>query len=1175
MLDRPQAHERADEWGPRRPWLLRYVFALAIALAGLLVALALLQFDGTPFYAVLVGCVAVSVWYGGLGSGLVTAACCWSAALVLFVGEPELADAGDDDERVRWGMALIVALAVVWVAALLRQGRERATTAAVAAHGTIRDVTALQDLAAACSAALTQGDVARALIERMPVLLGARGGAVALADGDDLVILDPQVGTGLTHLPGARIPRAARAPIARAAATGRTIVVRDRETFERSYPDGVALTAYARAAVAVPLRVAGEVAGAVSFLFDREDAMAEDAEAVAGIASDLASQALERARLYEREYESRRALDRILRMSPALHADSPDAVTEAICREARVVFGADLGMLWHLRGSVLELVRADPDAEPLVPGLIADLEDFPGLMDAVGRLQVSFVQDVQAEARGVGLERVTRLGLRSSLRMPVAVAGEAEHLVIVSWESAISEPDPSTIVLARRLADQAGLALEQLERRRAQAEAAVRADETHRLQEVTAALAVASSATDVSDTCLEHALESVGADAGFVVLSRAGSVALEMVSSRGYGDEELAVWRGFDLDADVPVSRAYGSGEPVWALTAEEVAAFTALQDHGDACWIALPLKTVRGVRGVLHLSFRRERRITEGERRWLQTVVSQCALALERSLIFDVEQRLRERSERLQELTAALSNALTRADVAEVVAQELPAALGADAAIVGIVLEDRHALRSLAWEGFEDAWVESRLETPLDRDTPEADAVRRHILTFYESFEELRARFPRISREEVAGHESLLLVPLVAERRVNGLLTAGWEKQRPLTIDERTFVASLAGQAAQALERAGHFEFEQTIAATLQRSVLPTTLPRVEGVQLAARYVPGTAELSVGGDWFDAIPLRDGRLGLVVGDVVGKGVHAAATMAQLRNALRAFSLDRIKPSSTLTRLNRLAEEVLETVFATVVYAVVDPRALVCRYSSAGHPPPLVALSDGRVELLERGRGLPLGTGAGAEYAQGTVELPSGSLLLLYTDGLVERRGESIDLGLEQLRAAVASGPRDPERLVEHVLEAMVGSAERDDDIALLAVRVFSVAPRPLDLRVPNEIVSLDVVRDALRAWLEGARAPRAEAEEVVLAAWEACANAIEHANAPGSGHVVVRATLDDSRVRVVVEDSGRWRPPAETPDRGLGLRLIHSLMSSVDVAVSEGGTRVTLEKALAGAGEP
>jgi serine phosphatase RsbU (regulator of sigma subunit)/anti-sigma regulatory factor (Ser/Thr protein kinase) len=1161
---------------PERSTRKRYgvaVLAAAIGVSGDLLLSTVL--DGTPLYAVLVGAVVLSVAYGGLGPGIVTLALAWTGALWLL--EPPRGELAIEDgsEWVRWGAALAIAAFLLAFMVLLRRERERATTAVEAAEDTIRDTSGLQDLAAACSASLTRAEVARALVERLPGLLGARAGAMAMIDGPDLVVVDPESAAVQTHRPSAHIPLTARAPIARAAASGDRVVVRDRASLEQSYPDAIVFTPYARAAVAVPLRIAGKVVGSISCLYDDEAAMIEDAEAVAQIAADLGGQALERAGLYEVESESRRALDRILRMSPAFHADSEEEVTEAVCREARMAFGADVGVLWKLDGRKLELVRCDPALEPMAPGLAASLDDFPRLKDALDNLQVSFVEDVQREAIGDGLGRVRRLGLHGSLRIPVVIAGRPEHLIVVSWQTTVSEPDPSTIVLARRFADQAGLALEQLERRKAEADATAYADETRRLQEVTSALSLAASAMDVGDTCLEHALSAVGADAGFVVVSRGPGGVLEMVSNSGYSEDELVVWGGFDLDADVPATRTFATGEPVWALTREEMAAFTGVERGDDAGWVTLPLTTTSGgVRAVLQLVFRSGRQLSDGERRWLQVVVSQCAQALERSLLFDEEQRLREHSERLQEMTAALSNAVTRVDVAEVIVEGIEGAMGADGTSLAIVQEERPLLRTLARRGNEGG---DALETSLDAELPGPHAVRRHVPDFFGSFEDLRAAFPEVTRRDVGGFDSFFFVPLIAGRRVNGLLTVSWAEPRTLSADERRFVLSVAGQAAQALERAGHFEAEQTIAATLQRSVLPSTLPRVEGVHLAARYLPGTLDLNVGGDWFDAIPLSDGRLGVVVGDVVGKGVQAAATMAQLRNALRAFSLDRMKPSSTVGRLDRLAEEVLETAFATVLYAVVDPRALVCRYTSAGHPPPLVAFADGRVELLEGGRGLPLGTGAPTRYSQDVAELSAGSVLVLYTDGLVERRGSSIDDGLERLRRAVAEGPRDPEPLLEHILERMVGDGERDDDIALLAARVFAVAPQPLEIRVPGDVGSLGLVRDTLRAWLEGAPADRAESEQIVLAAWEACVNAVEHGHGTTAHDINVRATLEESKVQIVVEDGGRWKEPIEVPDRGLGLRLIQSLASSFEVAATDDGTRVTIEKALAGdgAGEP
>jgi serine phosphatase RsbU (regulator of sigma subunit)/anti-sigma regulatory factor (Ser/Thr protein kinase) len=800
------------------------------------------------------------------------------------------------------------------------------------------------------------------------------------------------------------------------------------------------------------------------------------------------------------------------------------------------------------------------------------VEDFPGLADVVRERDVVFVPDVLEEATGEGLDLVRELGIRSSLRTPFVLAGRTELVLAISWQVVVSEPDPSTIAVVQRFADQAILALEEVERRRAEREAARRAGETHRLQEITAALALASSPLDVSHICLEHALRSVGADAGFVVLADPGGTSVELVSSSGLDDDELELWQSFGLDADVPFARAMAGGEAIWAVGPEELARFTAVESHAAAS-ATIPLGTPAGMHGALHLVFREPTEVDHAQRVWLQAAVSQCAQALERSRLFEREQVLRGRAERLQAMTGELSNALTRADVAEVAVDELGEALEADRAVLYVVDADREALRALAWRGVESDAAAS-LEVPLQSSSPASRAVARRRTEVAASEAELVRSLPELGAREpwLVGSASGLFVPLVVGRRSSGVVGLVWDEPRTVPGDELRFAESLAGQAAQALDRASHFESEQTIAETLQRSVLPVALPRVEGVQLAARYLPGTAELDVGGDWFDAVQLRDGRLALVVGDVVGKGVYAAASMGQLRNALRAFSIDRLKPSSVLGRLNRLADEALETTFATLVYVAVDPETRVVRYATAGHPPPVAVYPDDRVELLEDGRGLPLGTGMKTKYKQAVVELPVGALLLLYSDGLVERRGQSIDEGLEELLAVVREAPREPERLLDHVLDAMVGTAERGDDIALLAARVLGVAPKPLELGISSRTGSLDVVRDALRVWLDSAGVKRTDAEDIILATWEACANAIEHALEPAAELVHVTASYEDSTVRVTIADSGRWAPFADRPGRGLGLRLMEALMTDVRVDSKDGGTRVTVEKRLDGA---
>jgi serine phosphatase RsbU (regulator of sigma subunit)/anti-sigma regulatory factor (Ser/Thr protein kinase) len=1154
-----------------------YVLAALLGAGSVLLALLFMELAETPIYAPLVGAVAITAVYGGLGPAVLTAGVAWLLAWLLLTDPKGLAGLGDADDMTRWSVNLAVALVIAAVSVVLRRGMQRASTAVRTVEASVREMEKLQALTTALSAAVTPSDVAHALLEDTPALVGAGGGSLGLIDGDELEIVDPRGVRGQTHRPGFRIPLGARAPIAEAARTGEPVVVDDRETFEHRYPDGAALTLYAHGAVAVPLRVAGEVVGSLSLLFDEDGAVRPESETIATFAADLGGQALERARLYDRERESRRALDRILRVAPRFHADTVEAATAAICSEARRTFGADLVTLWRIRGGRMLLVQSDPRPDPLESGLEARLEHFPELREAVARVTISFVGDVLEEASDEGLERVRQLGIRSSLRTPVAIGGaETDLVLVVSWTRVITEPDPTTLALVRRFTDQAGLALEQVERRRAEAEARRSADETHRLQEITAALAIASTAAEVSTTCLDHALAAVGAYAGFVVLTHPEEVVVDLVAGSGYSEEVLERWAAFALDDDVPFARAISSGEPVWALGDDDLAAFSGARADGDRGWVVLPLKTAAGVRGALHLAFREPRELGEDERRWLQTVVSQCGQALERSRLYDAELLLRRRSERLQAMTAALSNALTRTDVATVVVAEIAEAMGADGAALVVSSDERRPVPPLASDGYADEGELTWLAVSSDGRTPASRAVRRRTSLFYGSQDELVAAFPDLAADlERTGHSSFLFLPLVAGRRARALLAVSWATPYALATEERRFVEALAGQAAQALDRATSYETEQTIAETLQRSVLPVSLPALDGLDLAARYLPGTAELDVGGDWFDAIPLHDGRLGLVVGDVVGKGVQAAATMAQLRNGLRAFSLDRLKPSSAVARLNRLANEVVDTAFATVVYVVVDPEAGVARFTAAGHPPPLVAFPDGRVELLEGGRGLPLGASHDSSYSHGVVELPVGSVILLYTDGLVERRDRPIDEGLDRLVEAVRDGPRDPDALVEHVIERLVGTAERGDDVALLAVRLLTVAPRPLHVRIPNDLASLDLVRDAVRTWLTGTPLTREDGHAVVLAVWEACANAVEHPTHPARDYVDVRAELSGSGVKFVVDDTGAWTDPTRRAGRGLGLQLMRSTMTSVDVAPGSSGTRVTIEKISSRAAEP
>ena len=243
--------------------------------------------------------------------------------------------------------------------------------------------------------------------------------------------------------------------------------------------------------------------------------------------------------------------------------------------------------------------------------------------------------------------------------------------------------------------------------------------------------------------------------------------------------------------------------------------------------------------------------------------------------------------------------------------------------------------------------------------------------------------------------------------------------------------------------------EREHRIAETLQRSLLPERLPEIPGVLLAARYLPATSDLEVGGDWYDVVQLPNGSMGLAIGDVAGHGLRAASTMGQLRMALRAYALEEGSPSQVLGRVRRLVR-VLVPDIVTLIYLVFDPESGTLRFANAGHPPPLLVEGNGQTSYLEGGLGPPLGATAHPRPdVDATAHLDADSTLLLFTDGLVERRGSSILDGLTRLKTLAADPGEDLEVLCDHLLDSMV-TDEVSDDIALLALRQVPLAAGPI-----------------------------------------------------------------------------------------------------------------------------
>lgn len=242
---------------------------------------------------------------------------------------------------------------------------------------------------------------------------------------------------------------------------------------------------------------------------------------------------------------------------------------------------------------------------------------------------------------------------------------------------------------------------------------------------------------------------------------------------------------------------------------------------------------------------------------------------------------------------------------------------------------------------------------------------------------------------------------------------------------------------------RARRYEQEHRLVESLQRSLLLERLPDIDGVRLAARYLPGEDIVRVGGDWYDVIPLSDGRLAVAIGDVAGHGIESTALMSQLRSALRAYALEHESPAAVVQRLDDLLLQIEPDGMATLVYLVYDARTGSARFSAAGHPYPLLVTEDAGVRFLEGGRSLPLGVGMDGERSQGHVDLPPRSVLVLYTDGLVERRTRPLDDGLEGLASVVGRWREDPEVTCEAIVEHLLENDPQMDDAAFLVMSVL------------------------------------------------------------------------------------------------------------------------------------
>jgi serine phosphatase RsbU (regulator of sigma subunit)/anti-sigma regulatory factor (Ser/Thr protein kinase) len=386
--------------------------------------------------------------------------------------------------------------------------------------------------------------------------------------------------------------------------------------------------------------------------------------------------------------------------------------------------------------------------------------------------------------------------------------------------------------------------------------------------------------------------------------------------------------------------------------------------------------------------------------------------------------------------------------------------------------------------------------------------------------------------------------------------------EERPFTLEDQTLLTVLAGRLGQGLHRVHQVDQQRETALALQHAILgPAHLPP----GFAVRYQAASRPLQVGGDWYDIVDLEDGRIALIVGDCVGHGLAAAAVMGQVRSACRALLLDHPSPRVALAGLDRFAARLPGAQCTTVVCAVLSPDTGELVYSSAGHPPPILVLADGTTQLLDEGRTIPLGIRAERPRPEAHVTLPARATLLLYTDGLVERRRSGLDHGIARASVLLQDGRGlTLDDLADQIMSRLAPSDGYQDDVALLLYR----HPAPLQLEFPAHVSQLAPTRAALRSWLTRARVDPVQSQDMVVAVGEAIANAIEHGHRHSpEGIISLRATALSDQVQLTVVDTGSWKPPRPDTNthRGRGIKLMRALMHSVAINPGATGTLVHL----------